>query len=109
MTTKRKRSTKSISYKKILFKELQNPELAAGYLTEAFEEGEDVFLLALKDVTEAHGGIGPLARITNLNREGLYEMLSKQGNPRLSSFSAILKALGIKVTFNAKLQGTKAA
>ena len=63
----------------------------------------------LKDVAEAHGGLRSLASETSLNRENLYEMLSKDGNPRLSSLSTILDNLGIEVAFKRKLHGTEAA
>lgn len=90
-------------------KDLQDLDRAAEYLTAAIEEGEDVFLLAIRDVVEAQGGIGTLAKTTNLNRENLYDMLSRNGNPRLSSITSILDRLGFEVKFIRKLQGTKAA
>ena len=102
MSTKRTNKPSSIDYKEILRKKLEDPTMAAGYLTAAFEEGEDTFLLALKDVAEAYGGLGLLAAKAKLNREGLYAMLSEKGNPRLSSLSAVLEALGIRVEFTAK-------
>ena len=43
----------TVDYKRHLLKELKNTGYAAGYLTAAFEEGEDVFLLALRDVAQA--------------------------------------------------------
>lgn len=45
---------------------------------EAALEGDDprVFLMALKDVAEAYGGLAKLAKTTGLNRENLYRMLS---------------------------------
>ena len=99
MSTRKTKKQKTSDYKEFLFKRLQDERLAAGYLTAALEEGEEAFLLALKDVAEARGGIGPLAKRTNLNREGLYEMLSKKGNPRFSSLSAIMNALGMQLQF----------
>ena len=100
----------TIDYKEgFLMKDLQNIDHAAEYLTAAIEEGEDVFLLAVRDVVEAQGGIGELAKTTSLNRENLYDMLSDKGNPRLSSITSILDRLGFEVKFTAKLQGTKAA
>lgn len=109
MTTKNRKKQKTADYKEFLFERLQDPEMAAGYLTACFEEGEDVFLLAIRDLAEARGGISSLAKATSLNREGLYDMLSEQGNPRLSSLSAIIDALGMKLEFSPRLQGTKAA
>lgn len=92
-----------------LRRELQDPERAAAYLTAALEDGEDVFLLAVRDVVEAHGGIGTLAKLTQLNRENLYAMLSEAGNPRLSSLTTILDTLGFAISVHPKLQGTNAA
>ena len=51
-------------------------------------------------VVEAHGGVAELAKKTNLNRESLYRMLSNQGNPQLSSLSAILEQLGLSLSFS---------
>ena len=44
-------------------------------------DSEEVFLLALRDVAEASGGMANLARKTSLNRENLDRSLSKNGNP----------------------------
>lgn len=52
MTTKNKKKN-TADYKEFLFKQLQDPELAAGYLTEALQESEQTFLLAIRDVVEA--------------------------------------------------------
>ena len=100
----------AIDYKEdYLLKDLQDLDRAAEYLTAAIEEGEDVFLLAIRDVVEAQGGMGALSKTTNLNRENLYKMLSEEGNPRLSSITSILDRLGFEVRFAPKLHGSKAA
>jgi len=100
----------TIDYKNdFLLHELLDPDRAAAYLTAALEDGEEVFLLAVRDVVEAHGGIGPLAKLTQLNRENLYAMLSQTGNPRLSSLTTILDALGFAISVRPKLQGATAA
>ncbi len=44
---------KSVSYKKILSKKLEDPEQAAEYLTACYEEGPEVFLVGLRDVVQA--------------------------------------------------------
>jgi probable addiction module antidote protein len=96
-------------YKEWLLEQLKDLDYATGYITEAIEEGEDAFLLAVRDVVEAQGGIGNLSKATSLNREGLYDMLSEKGNPRLSSISTILDALGLQLAVTKKIQGTEAA
>ena len=87
----------SISYKEGLKKDLTNPDEAAAYLNAALEDGEEeVFLLALRDIAEARQ-LTKVAKETNLNRENLYRMLSKKGNPKLSSLKALLDALGLRL------------
>jgi probable addiction module antidote protein len=92
---------KTASYKKILRDKLNNPELAAEYLTACYEEGPDVFLVGLRDVVEAQGGVGRAAALSKLNRENLYRLVSRKGNPRLTSLNSVLSALGLKVVFEA--------
>ncbi len=43
----------TIDYKELLFEDLKNLDYAAGYLTAALEEGQEVFLLAIHDVKQA--------------------------------------------------------
>jgi probable addiction module antidote protein len=83
-------------YQQDLLKRLCDPGYAAEYLSACAAEGQDEFLLGLRNVAEALGGIARLATDTELNREGLYRMLSEDGNPRLSSLFAILDAFGLQ-------------
>ena len=109
MTTKNKKRQITTDYKDLLFEDLKDLHYAAGYLTAALEEGQDVFLLAVRDVAQALGGMTQLSKTTDLNRENLYDIFSKEGNPRLSSILPILDKLGMGVSFKPKLQGTEAA
>jgi probable addiction module antidote protein len=95
---------KTASYKKILHRKLDDPEQAAEYLTACYEEGPEVFLVGLRDVVEAQGGMARAAELSKLNRESLYRLISRDGNPRLSSLDALLAALGLKVAFSARLK-----
>ena len=64
---------------------LADPEEAAAHLNAALEENDqELFLLALRDITEARG-FSRVAQDASLNRENLYRMLSPAGNPELSS------------------------
>ena len=90
-------------YHSTLIDALKNPEEARAYLEVAIEEFEadgdkEHFLVALRNVTEAQGGVGALALRTNLNREHLYRVLSKNGNPRLDKIAAILQGLGFRLS-----------
>lgn len=78
--------------------ELREPDFAAAYLAATLEDGLDTFLIALRDVTRAHGGMAGIAAAADLNRESLYRALSEGGNPRVRTLSSVLKALGLKLS-----------
>ena len=87
----------SVSYREDLLCRLKDSAFAAGYLSKCLEDDESTFLVALRDVAEAHGGIRQLARKTHLNREHLFRMLSKSGNPHLHSLRQLVGAIGLKL------------
>jgi probable addiction module antidote protein len=90
--------TSNRKYEEVLDEDLQNPAEAAQYLSACLESGEpEVFLLALRDVARARGGVAKLAELTELNREHLYRMLSENGNPELRSLETLLDALGFRL------------
>lgn len=90
-------SKASRPYKDGLLKSLKDPNEAAAYLTAALEDGSpDIFLLALRNVAEAHG-MTNVAQGAQLNRVSMYRMLSDKGNPQLSSLSAVLQQLGLRL------------
>ncbi len=89
-------------YRSELLKALQDPAEAAEYLNAALvEDSNELFLLALRNVAEAHG-MKKLAEEARLNRESMYRMLSEQGNPRFASLTALLKELGLKLSVQVK-------
>ncbi len=90
---------KSVNYHQELIKDLSDPAEAAAYLNAALQEGEsELLLVALKNVVAAQGGFGQLARRTKLNRANLYQLFSKQGNPRLQTLEKILSLLGMEIS-----------
>lgn len=90
---------KSKKYQESLIESLKNPREAAAYLNAALDDGDEkVFLLALRNVAEAYGGMGKLSESSRLNRENLYRMLSKKGNPELGSLNTLLNSLGLKLS-----------
>jgi len=63
-------------FKDYHIEQLRDPEDAKIYLSVAFEEYEEdgdieAFLLAVRDVAEAQGGMSKLAERIHLTREGL--------------------------------------
>lgn len=78
----------------------EDPDMAIDYLRTAFdeldEEGSEMsFLMALRHVVEAQGGMAVVAERDKLSRERLYRALSPQGNPTLRTMTAVIKATGV--------------
>ncbi|MBF0448439.1 MAG: putative addiction module antidote protein [Magnetococcales bacterium] len=85
-------------YQESLIESLSDPLEAAEYLNAALEEGDrELFLLCLKNVVQAQGGMSKLAKESTLNRESLYKMLSKKGNPKVSSLDSLLHAMNMRL------------
>ncbi|MBI4124938.1 MAG: putative addiction module antidote protein [Deltaproteobacteria bacterium] len=95
---------KTLSYKKMLMARFRkNPKEAIDYLNAALEDNDPkVFLIALRDVAEAYGGVGAVAKKARLNRVSLYRMLSENGNPEISSIDRLLKTLGLQLAVKLK-------
>jgi probable addiction module antidote protein len=76
---------------------LDSPKSIAAYLEAAFEDGDPALIAAaLGDVARAMG-MTQLASRAGVTREALYKALSSTGDPRLSTFLGVMKALGIKL------------
>lgn len=89
---------KSKAYQSDLIESLRDPGEAEAYLNAALEENDqELFLLALRNVAEAQGGVAQLAEKAKLNRESLYKTLSERGNPEFRSLEALLHALGFRL------------
>jgi probable addiction module antidote protein len=89
----------SLPYEDWLIENLKDRKEAAAYLEAAIEDGDQaVLMLALRHVALAQGGVAEVARRANLTREATYKMLSKVGNPALSSLTAVLAATGLRLS-----------
>ncbi len=81
-----------------LLEQLKDIDFAADFLNAASEDDDPAtYLLALRKVVDARGGIAIVSEKTALSRETLYRTLSKRGNPTIKTLSAILKATGLKI------------
>lgn len=101
---KRKSTT---SHDDAVIRELNaDPDLAVEYLRAALEDTDEpqVLLIALRRVAEATGGVAKVAKAAGVERESLYRALSARGNPRLSTLSAVTRAMGLKLTVEAANQ-----
>lgn len=85
-------------YHDSLIKALKDPQEAAEYLNAVLEEkDEEMFLVALRNVAEARGGLSKLSSSAKLNRANLYKILSRQGNPEIQTLAQILHNFGLRL------------
>ena len=85
----------TVPFDEILRSELQDREIAVGYVNALLsEEDEQGVLLALRDIADAMT-MSEVAKTAGVNRESLYKMLSGWRDPRFGTVLRVLKALGI--------------
>jgi probable addiction module antidote protein len=74
-------------------------DYAVQLLNAILEDGDQSeLLIALRQLAKAFGGVQAVAEQAKLNPTQLYRTLSPDGNPVLSNFSAILKAMGMRLS-----------
>lgn len=75
-----------------------DPALALDVINGVLEDGDQAELLTvLRQLALAFGGVQAVAKQAQLNPTQLYRTLSPKGNPALSSLTAILKAMGLRL------------
>lgn len=75
-----------------------DPALALEVINGVLADGDQAeLLIVLRQMAQAFGGVKAVAEQAHLNPTQLYRTLSPQGNPALSSLSAILKAMGLRL------------
>lgn len=86
-------------YRGDLLLKLKDPEYAAEYLAQVLAENDRAaFMIALKDVVEASGGMSVVSKRAGLTRPSLYKVLSRKGNPTFETLRSILEPLGLRIT-----------
>lgn len=88
------------SHREAKIESLRNdPIYAEAYLDAVLADGDQEEILStLRDMTAAFGGMAEIAVKTNLNPTTLYRTLSPKGNPSIANFSAILNAMGMRLS-----------
>jgi len=101
-----KKHKRSVDYHEELIDSLKDHDEAVAYLNAALEESlegdeesQELLLKALRNVAEAQGGLGKLAKKTRVRREILYRILSTKGNPELRTFTNLVHAMGLNLRF----------
>jgi probable addiction module antidote protein len=77
---------------------LETDEDIKEYLNASFATGDSKLIArALGDVAKVKG-MSAVARSTKLNRSSLYDSLSKEGDPKLSTVTKLIKTFGYSVS-----------
>lgn len=92
---------RTTDFREDLLDDLADAQEAAHYLNAAFEDSDEMFLVALRDVAEARQ-MAKVAEAAGVARESLYRMLTGTGNPTFSNLLGILRAVGLKITIAAE-------
>lgn len=64
-------------------------------------------LLTLRALAEAYGGLAKVAAEAGISRESLYRSLSPKGNPTFKTLTAIINAMGLRLSVVEKRQAKK--
>ena len=90
----------SMSFENLYHEKLRDRKFAIVYLTECIIDPDPkMFLVGLRDVILARGGMAQIADRAEVNRESLYKAVSKNGNPSISYLKRVLEALDISLKF----------
>jgi len=73
---------------------LKSPEVQAELISEAFGTGDPKFIAHVIGTVARARGMTDVARDSGVSREALYRALSEKGDPRLSTVTNVLSALG---------------
>lgn len=83
-----------------------DPVFALEVINGILEDGDQAeLLIVLRQMAQAFGGVQAVAEQAHLNPTQLYRTLSPKGNPALSSLSAILKAMGLRLAVQPLVPG----
>ena len=80
---------------------LDSPDAIAAYIEAALEDGDPTVITHALGVIARAKGMSDLARTAGVTREALYKALTAEGDPKLSTFIGVLKALGLRITAKA--------
>lgn len=96
----------AVDHNAAMIEELRaDPDYANAYLANALEEinepgGLGGFLVALRQVIEARGGISEAAKKSGLARQSIYRALSPNGNPTITTLAQLAAVAGLQFTLS---------
>jgi probable addiction module antidote protein len=86
---------------------LTTPSRVASYLEAVFEDGEANEIKHALGVVARAKGMTKIAKATGLTREALYKALKADGDPKFSTFLAVMRALDMRLVAKPAKSGTK--
>jgi len=81
---------------------LETEEDVLAFLDAAWEGGDPAHIANALGVVARSKGMSEIAKRTGVQRQALYQALSETGNPTLSTLTAVLDALGLKIRIERK-------
>jgi probable addiction module antidote protein len=80
---------------------LNSPDEIIAYIDAVLEDGEPALITHALGVVARAKGMTQLARDAGVTREALYKALTADGDPKLSTFVGVMKALGMRLSAKA--------
>ena len=81
---------------------LDNPEIIAAYLSEAFETGDDELIAKAVGAVARAQGMTSVATAAGVSRENLYRALGSSTKPEFATMMKVLDALGMQLVVKSK-------
>lgn len=88
---------------------LTTPERCAYFLTDALEAKDAAQIAQALGTLARAKGMREVAKKTGLSREGLYKILSENGNPQIATILRVLRVLGVELVAQPAKTKRKAA
>jgi probable addiction module antidote protein len=80
---------------------LNSPDEMIAYIDAVLEDGEPALITHALGIVARAKGMTQLARDAGVTREALYKALTADGDPKLSTFVGVMKALGMRLSAKA--------
>ena len=77
---------------------LETPEDIALFLAAIFEDSDPKLIAAALGIVARAKGMTEIAQKSGVTREALYKALSETGDPKLSTLTRIIDALGLRLS-----------
>ena len=80
---------------------LKDPDAQAELISDAISTGDARYIAAALGTIARARGMTKVAKEAGVTREALYKSLSTEGDPRLTTFLGVMKALGLTLSVSA--------